>query len=143
MKLMFSLVRCASLKRSLSFACDNLSSESARKKWEAKVKDNAISGGANYRSLKLSWLCPFKAGKAIILETSGQGHGAANSDACDRPQNHEVNDVHIVIHVSPCRQDVLRLEEDESRLEDFWTLPGDTTGFKADWSFVQQWRLKG
>ncbi|XP_066592813.1 ankyrin repeat and BTB/POZ domain-containing protein 2 isoform X2 [Prorops nasuta] len=49
----------------------------------------------------------------------------------------------IVLNVSPSREDVLRIEEDESRIEDYWSLPGDTTGFKADWSFVQQWRLKG
>ena len=56
----------------------------------------------------------------------------------------EAGDQHeIVISVKPCRADVLRIEEEESRLEDYWSLPGDTTGFKADWSFVQQWRLRG
>ncbi|XP_044582479.1 ankyrin repeat and BTB/POZ domain-containing protein 2 isoform X2 [Cotesia glomerata] len=49
----------------------------------------------------------------------------------------------IVVHVSPSREDVLKIEEDETRIEDYWSLPGDTTGFKADWSFVQQWRLRG
>lgn len=49
----------------------------------------------------------------------------------------------IVLSVKPCRADVLRLEEDESKQEEYWSLPGDTTGFKADWSFVQQWRLRG
>lgn len=49
----------------------------------------------------------------------------------------------IVLNLSPSRADVLRIEEDESSLEDYWSLPGDTTGFKADWSFVQQWRLRG
>ncbi|XP_011641220.1 ankyrin repeat and BTB/POZ domain-containing protein BTBD11 isoform X1 [Pogonomyrmex barbatus] len=49
----------------------------------------------------------------------------------------------IVVNVSPSREDVLRIEEDESQLEDYWSLPGDTSGFKADWSFVQQWRLRG
>ncbi|KAG7196598.1 hypothetical protein KM043_013088 [Ampulex compressa] len=49
----------------------------------------------------------------------------------------------IVVNVSPSREDVLRIEEDESQVEDYWSLPGDTTGFKADWSFVQQWRLRG
>lgn len=49
----------------------------------------------------------------------------------------------IVVNVSPSREDVLRIEEDESQVEDYWSLPGDNTGFKADWSFVQQWRLRG
>ncbi|XP_046487314.1 ankyrin repeat and BTB/POZ domain-containing protein 2 isoform X1 [Neodiprion pinetum] len=49
----------------------------------------------------------------------------------------------IVLNLSPSRADVLRIEEDQSSLEDYWSLPGDTTGFKADWSFVQQWRLRG
>lgn len=49
----------------------------------------------------------------------------------------------IVVNVSPSREDVLRIEEDESQLEDYWSLPGDRSGFKADWSFVQQWRLRG
>ncbi|XP_024867395.1 ankyrin repeat and BTB/POZ domain-containing protein BTBD11 isoform X1 [Temnothorax curvispinosus] len=49
----------------------------------------------------------------------------------------------IVVNVSPSREDVLRIEEDETQLEDYWSLPGDTSGFKADWSFVQQWRLRG
>lgn len=49
----------------------------------------------------------------------------------------------FVISVKPCREDVLRIEEDETKLEDYWSLPGDTTGFRADWSFVQQWRLRG
>lgn len=49
----------------------------------------------------------------------------------------------IVLNLSPSRADVLRIEEDESSLDDYWSLPGDTTGFKADWSFVQQWRLRG
>lgn len=54
------------------------------------------------------------------------------------------NAVHkIVVNVSPSREDVLRIEEDESQIEDYWSLPGDTSGFKADWSFVQQWRLRG
>ncbi|XP_053999890.1 ankyrin repeat and BTB/POZ domain-containing protein 3 isoform X2 [Hylaeus anthracinus] len=49
----------------------------------------------------------------------------------------------IVVNVSPNREDVLRIEEDESQVEDHWSLPGDNIGFKADWSFVQQWRLRG
>ncbi|XP_033201155.2 ankyrin repeat and BTB/POZ domain-containing protein 2 isoform X2 [Bombus vancouverensis nearcticus] len=49
----------------------------------------------------------------------------------------------IVVNVSPSREDVLKIEEDESQVEDYWSLPGDNTGFKADWSFVQQWRLRG
>ncbi|XP_011500686.1 PREDICTED: ankyrin repeat and BTB/POZ domain-containing protein 2 isoform X2 [Ceratosolen solmsi marchali] len=49
----------------------------------------------------------------------------------------------IVVSVKPCREDVLRIEEEESKLEEYWSLPGDTSGFKADWSFVQQWRLRG
>ena len=49
----------------------------------------------------------------------------------------------IVISVKPGREDVLKIEEDESRIEDYWALPGDTTGFRADWSFVQQWRMRG
>lgn len=49
----------------------------------------------------------------------------------------------IVVNVSPSREDVLRIEEDESQVVDYWSLPGDNTGFKADWSFVQQWRLRG
>lgn len=52
-------------------------------------------------------------------------------------------DNEIVISVKPCREDVIRIEQDESKLEEYWSLPGDTTGFKADWSFVQQWRLRG
>lgn len=49
----------------------------------------------------------------------------------------------IIVRVSPSREDILKIEEDETRLEEYWSLPGDTTGFKADWSFVQQWRLRG
>ncbi|XP_017789110.1 PREDICTED: ankyrin repeat and BTB/POZ domain-containing protein 2 [Habropoda laboriosa] len=59
-------------------------------------------------------------------------------------ENEEVKVTHeIVVNVSPSREDVLRIEEDESQLEDYWSLPGDSSGFKADWSFVQQWRLRG
>lgn len=58
--------------------------------------------------------------------------------------NEEAKVTHeIVVNVSPSREDVLRIEEDESQLEDYWSLPGDNTGFKVDWSFVQQWRLRG
>lgn len=49
----------------------------------------------------------------------------------------------IVVNVTPNREDVMRIEEDETRVEDYWSLPGDRSGFKADWSFVQQWRLRG
>ncbi|XP_011298194.1 ankyrin repeat and BTB/POZ domain-containing protein BTBD11 isoform X2 [Fopius arisanus] len=49
----------------------------------------------------------------------------------------------IIIKVTPSKKDIIRIEEDETLLEDYWSLPGDTTGFKADWSFVQQWRLRG
>ena len=55
----------------------------------------------------------------------------------------EHGDAQIIVSVKPCREDVLKIEQDESKLEDYWSLPGDTTGFKADWSFVQQWRLRG
>ncbi|EZA49690.1 hypothetical protein DMN91_012768 [Ooceraea biroi] len=59
-------------------------------------------------------------------------------------ENGDPKTVHeIVVSISPSREDVLRIEEDESQLEDYWSLPGDTSGFKADWSFVQQWRLRG
>lgn len=59
-------------------------------------------------------------------------------------ENGDSKTVHeFVINISPSREDVLRIEEDESQLEDYWSLPGDTSGFKADWSFVQQWRLRG
>ncbi|XP_076665560.1 ankyrin repeat and BTB/POZ domain-containing protein 2 isoform X3 [Andrena cerasifolii] len=59
-------------------------------------------------------------------------------------ENEEAKVTHeIVVNVSPSREDVLRIEEDESQVEDYWSLPGDSTGFKADWSFVQQWRLRG
>jgi len=62
----------------------------------------------------------------------------------DLIENGDSKTVHeIVVNISPSREDVLRIEEDESRLEDYWSLPGDTSGFKADWSFVQQWRLRG
>ncbi|XP_063980127.1 ankyrin repeat and BTB/POZ domain-containing protein 3 isoform X1 [Diachasmimorpha longicaudata] len=57
------------------------------------------------------------------------------ADGCDPSE--------IIVKISPSREDVLRIEEDETILEDYWSLPGDTTGFKADWSFVQQWRLRG
>lgn len=49
----------------------------------------------------------------------------------------------VQVSVKPSREDVLRIQEDQSKLEDYWSLPGDTTGFRADWSFVQQWRLRG
>lgn len=59
-------------------------------------------------------------------------------------KNEDVKVTHeIVVNVSPSREDVLRIQEDESQVEDYWSLPGDNTGFKADWSFVQQWRLRG
>lgn len=62
----------------------------------------------------------------------------------DSVENSDPKAAHeIVVNVSPSREDVLRIEEDESQLEDYWSLPGDTSGFKADWSFVQQWRLRG
>ncbi|KAF7383074.1 hypothetical protein HZH68_014923 [Vespula germanica] len=61
-----------------------------------------------------------------------------NSTIDNTKRSHE-----IVVNVTPSREDVLRIEEDESQIEDYWSLPGDTTGFKADWSFVQQWRLRG
>jgi len=62
----------------------------------------------------------------------------------DLIENGDSKTVHeIVVNISPSREDVLRIEEDESQLEDYWSLPGDTSGFKADWSFVQQWRLRG
>lgn len=63
---------------------------------------------------------------------------------CAAMENGDPKAAHeIVVNVSPSREDVLRIEEDESQLEDYWSLPGDTSGFKADWSFVQQWRLRG
>ncbi|KAK1121680.1 hypothetical protein K0M31_009991 [Melipona bicolor] len=59
-------------------------------------------------------------------------------------KNEDVKVTHeIVVNVSPSREDVLKIQEDESQVEDYWSLPGDNTGFKADWSFVQQWRLRG
>lgn len=67
-------------------------------------------------------------------ENSSTMDNGANAKRC----HHE-----IVVNVTPTREDVLRIEEDESEIEDYWSLPGDTTGFKADWSFVQQWRLRG
>lgn len=57
--------------------------------------------------------------------------------------NCECEPSEIIVKISPNREDVLKIEEDETLLEDYWSLPGDTTGFKADWSFVQQWRLRG
>lgn len=65
----------------------------------------------------------------------------AYEDVDDRPAGEAVREV--VVKVSPSREDVLRIEEDDTALEDYWSLPGDTTGFRADWSFVQQWRLRG
>lgn len=53
------------------------------------------------------------------------------------------NQREIIVKVTPSRQDVLKIEEDDTVLADYWSLPGDTTGFRADWSFVQQWRLRG
>jgi hypothetical protein len=67
-----------------------------------------------------------------------------NGELRDLIENGDSKTVHeIVVNISPSREDVLRIEEDESQLEDYWSLPGDTSGFKADWSFVQQWRLRG
>lgn len=82
-----------------------------------------------------------------ILGDSMDQDGEKNDDDRRRDSVTENGDpkvVHeIVVNVSPSREDVLRIEEDESQLEDYWSLPGDTSGFKADWSFVQQWRLRG
>lgn len=82
-----------------------------------------------------------------ILLDSAEQDGSENDDVGRRDSVTENGDpkvVHeIVVNVSPSREDVLRIEEDESQLEDYWSLPGDTSGFKADWSFVQQWRLRG
>lgn len=64
-------------------------------------------------------------------------------DSCTRENDDPKTVREIVVNISPSREDVLRIEEDESQLEDYWSLPGDTSGFKADWSFVQQWRLRG
>lgn len=71
-------------------------------------------------------------------EDAGRCGDSAEMENGDPEAAHE-----IVVNVSPSREDVLRIEEDESQLEDYWSLPGDTSGFKADWSFVQQWRLRG
>lgn len=79
------------------------------------------------------------------VERHENGNNEDNSGQQDAtPENGESKVVHeIVVNVSPSREDVLRIEEDESQLEDYWSLPGDRSGFKADWSFVQQWRLRG
>lgn len=71
----------------------------------------------------------------------GDHDGVTRNIATEKDPGKVVHE--IVVNVSPSREDVLRIEEDESQLEDYWSLPGDTSGFKADWSFVQQWRLRG
>ncbi|XP_076546541.1 ankyrin repeat and BTB/POZ domain-containing protein 2 isoform X2 [Osmia lignaria lignaria] len=72
------------------------------------------------------------------VETDGFEQGKNLTENEDTKVTHE-----IVVNVSPSREDVLKIEEDESQVEDYWSLPGDNSGFKADWSFVQQWRLRG
>ncbi|XP_072745996.1 ankyrin repeat and BTB/POZ domain-containing protein 2 isoform X1 [Anoplolepis gracilipes] len=77
-----------------------------------------------------------------LMDQDGEKDDAGRRDSAT--ENGDPKVVHeIVVNVSPSREDVLRIEEDESQLEDYWSLPGDTSGFKADWSFVQQWRLRG
>lgn len=76
----------------------------------------------------------------MVRENDGD-NGAARDSAIENDPTKVVHE--IVVKVSPSREDVLRIEEEESQLEDYWSLPGDTSGFKADWSFVQQWRLRG
>jgi hypothetical protein len=50
----------------------------------------------------------------------------------------------IVVSVKPCRADVLRIEEARGDdLEDDCELSDQGSPSKADWSFVQQWRLRG
>ncbi|XP_076749246.1 ankyrin repeat and BTB/POZ domain-containing protein 2 isoform X1 [Xylocopa sonorina] len=75
---------------------------------------------------------------------SGKGQSERQRSTVSLVENEEPKVTHeIVVNVSPSREDVLRIEEDESQVEDYWSLPGDSSGFKADWSFVQQWRLRG
>nr|XP_003703290.1 PREDICTED: ankyrin repeat and BTB/POZ domain-containing protein BTBD11 isoform X1 [Megachile rotundata]XP_012140713.1 PREDICTED: ankyrin repeat and BTB/POZ domain-containing protein BTBD11 isoform X1 [Megachile rotundata]XP_012140714.1 PREDICTED: ankyrin repeat and BTB/POZ domain-containing protein BTBD11 isoform X1 [Megachile rotundata]XP_012140715.1 PREDICTED: ankyrin repeat and BTB/POZ domain-containing protein BTBD11 isoform X1 [Megachile rotundata]XP_012140716.1 PREDICTED: ankyrin repea len=80
-----------------------------------------------------------------------EADGAEDDAMCKRQrsmanllENEDAKVTHeIVVNVTPSREDVLKIEEDESQVEDYWSLPGDNSGFKADWSFVQQWRLRG
>ncbi|XP_071862841.1 ankyrin repeat and BTB/POZ domain-containing protein 2 isoform X1 [Bombus fervidus] len=74
----------------------------------------------------------------------GKGQNERQRSTVSLVEEEDVKVTHeIVVNVSPSREDVLKIEEDESQVEDYWSLPGDNTGFKADWSFVQQWRLRG
>lgn len=74
----------------------------------------------------------------------GKGQNERQRSTASLVEEEDVKVTHeIVVNVSPSREDVLKIEEDESQVEDYWSLPGDNTGFKADWSFVQQWRLRG
>ncbi|KAJ8675265.1 hypothetical protein QAD02_011051 [Eretmocerus hayati] len=77
--------------------------------------------------------------KSQVIELSGvEGSDSNRVEIESEPKSD------FVMSVSPCREDVLRIEqEQDSKLDDYWSLPGDTTGFRADWSFVQQWRLRG
>ncbi|XP_043259698.1 ankyrin repeat and BTB/POZ domain-containing protein 2 [Colletes gigas] len=76
--------------------------------------------------------------------SSGKSQTERQRSTVSLMENEDAKVTHeIVVNVSPSREDVLRIEEDESQVEDYWSLPGDSSGFKADWSFVQQWRLRG
>lgn len=79
-----------------------------------------------------------------VVDNGDDGERCDGKSQVNLAKHEDVKVTHeIVVNVSPSREDVLRIQEDESQVEDYWSLPGDNTGFKADWSFVQQWRLRG
>ena len=82
--------------------------------------------------------------KVLCDKTSSDSNNNGDGDDNDSKNDNKSEEVSdIVISVRPSREDVLKIEENESKIDDYWALPGDTTGFRADWSFVQQWRLRG
>ena len=121
---------CWSLNRNANEST-NFPDESSTISREAIAEDDStdIQGGSTYS----------------LSRSERNENDYENDDACSEgKESINTNGVQeIIVKVSPCREDVLRIEEDETLLEDYWSLPGDTTGFKADWSFVQQWRLRG
>ena len=62
-------------------------------------------------------------------------------------EEEDIEPASIVISVKPGREDVVKIEQDDNGIQhDYWPDGNDidnSSEFKADWSFVQRWRLRG
>lgn len=111
---------------------------------ENKNNDESISLGKISNQSQSSWsLREDESNHDSIENNLSEKLSVDELDDQENSGNCVINPGEIIVNISPNYEDVLRIEEDETCLDEYWSLPGDTTGFKADWSFVQQWRLRG